>query len=57
MPIKELKQSLALAETSYSHALARGDWGQAMASKSEVAVLRRQVGKLIKARMSQGRKQ
>ena len=45
------KQLLDDFETSYCHALARGDWEQVSFYQSKVQKLRSEIGKLIKKQM------
>jgi len=45
------KQLLDDFETSYCHALARGDWEQCSFYQSKVQKLRSEIGKLIKKQM------
>mgnify|MGYP003145748328 CR=1 FL=1 len=45
------KQLLDDFETSYCHALARGDWKQVSFYQSKVQKLRSEIGKLIKKQM------
>ena len=50
--LEAIKVLLSDAETTYAHAIARGDWEAMAPAKREVAKLRNMVRKIIMERMS-----